>query len=127
MGESSIKEDMARNAMDEKCSIKEEMDRNAMDEESIKEEASEGSTEDQTEADADKDSDNAQKRRYSADLGDYSTFGCHECDFMGHYRKFVKHLRKKHGLTLKAYKAIHDEVKFIEKVLHICKICKQEI
>ena len=31
--------------------------------------------------------------RYSDVSGDYSTFGCHECDFSGNRRNFLRHLK----------------------------------
>ena len=65
--------------------------------------------------------------RYTDQLGDYSTFGCHMCVFSGSYRALIHHLSNKHMLTLKAYKKIHGEIIVIEKVLHNCKICAREM
>ena len=65
--------------------------------------------------------------RYTDQLGDYSTFGCHMCAFSGSYRALIHHLSNKHALTLKASKKIHGEIIVIEKVLHNCKICAREM
>ena len=73
------------------------------------------------------DDEDSEQVRYSDIPGDYSSFGCHICNYTGTYRGLVQHLPRKHSLTLGEYKAIHGEIIFRDKVLHICKICSKEI
>ena len=65
--------------------------------------------------------------RYSDKPYDYTTYQCQDCEFIGCYKTFSVHLRGKHGLALPAYKARFGERIYLDKVLHICKMCKKEI
>jgi len=67
------------------------------------------------------------RERFSDVEGDYSTYKCHECNFIGQYRGLMKHIPRHHQMDAFIYKEKHGDFFFIEKVWHTCKICGRNI
>ena len=65
--------------------------------------------------------------KYSNIPYDFSSYWCNLCDYSGVYLDLVNHIEQEHQLSPAAYKEAYGSPAFKEKVLHVCKICNQEV
>ena len=61
--------------------------------------------------------------RLSDKPGDYTTYKCGLCDYVGKYCATRKHVRCVHHLTPAEYKQQYGEFEFDDLVKHTCKLC----
>ena len=68
-----------------------------------------------------------EEARYSDVAGDYATYACHECGYSGNYPGLFAHLKKHHATSVRLSKLKHGPLRFVDKVLHICKVCNRSL
>ena len=77
--------------------------------------------------DLDKDVKTEQDARYSDVAGDYATYACHECSHSGSYHGLNAHLKRHHATSVRLSKVKHGPLRFVDKVLHSCKVCNKTL
>ena len=66
-----------------------------------------------------------ESKRFSKAPGDYSTYKCHICDYIGKSPKLRLHINRKHNLTSTQYKKKYGDLRIFELVNHRCQICQK--